>query len=71
MAADRVTRSSQLREVQRLIAEMVADGLLEPTGEYRPRRDGSPGPVYRLTDFGEEVVRQEMEADELGGGLDS
>jgi hypothetical protein len=69
LAADGVTPSSELREVQRVIAELVADGELEPTGEYRPRRDGSPGPVYRLTELGEQVVRQEMEADE--GGLDS
>jgi hypothetical protein len=58
VAAERATPNPELREVQREIAEMVADGLLEPTGEYRPRRDGSPGPVYRLTELGEQFVRQ-------------
>jgi DNA-binding PadR family transcriptional regulator len=39
------------------IAELVADGLIEPTGEFRPRRDGTLAPVYRVTELGRQDAK--------------
>jgi hypothetical protein len=45
-----------LSEIRYEIAELVADGLIEPTGEFRPRRDGTLAPVYRTTELGRQVA---------------
>ena len=41
-----------LSEIRYEIAELVADGLIEATGEFRRRRDGTLAPVYRVTELG-------------------
>jgi hypothetical protein len=47
---------SALDDVRNEILQMVADGLLEHTGEFRARQDGTMAPVYRLTALGTEVA---------------
>ena len=46
-----------LSEIRYEIAELVADGLIERTGEFRPRRDGTLAPVYRATEFGRQSAK--------------
>jgi len=41
-----------LREIQDSMLELAAEGLIEPTGDYRPGADGSLRPVYRTTPWG-------------------
>ena len=48
-----------LSAIRHELAELVADGLIEPTGEFRPRRDGTSGPVYRLTELGRRAAEAE------------
>jgi hypothetical protein len=52
--------------VRNEMLQMVSDGLLEPTGEYRVRPDGTLAPVYVLTALGREVA--EAIADGIEGG---
>ena len=40
------------RTIREAIQELVEEGWLAPTGQYRPRRDGKLEPVYTLTDKG-------------------
>jgi hypothetical protein len=36
---------------------LVADGLIEATGEFRPRRDGTLAPEYRVTELGRQGAK--------------
>jgi hypothetical protein len=44
------------------IQALVADGMVAPTGKYRPGRDGRLEPVYVLTDEGRAEHLRNVEA---------
>jgi len=55
------------REKLDAVLRMVAEGIMEHVDEYRVDDDGRPRPLYRLTEWGERMLR---EAEALGWSID-
>lgn len=49
--ADAPVTPERLQEFRATFREMVEEGVLVPTGEYRPDRKGVLQPVYTLATF--------------------
>ena len=64
-------RSKRLEEIQQALAELEAMGLVDKTGEYRTRADGSLAPVYKSTELGQDraVAGQLLSVEDMPEGV--